>query len=730
MVIADYPVGESVYQFSLAPYKGMRKILQSVEDCVHFMLDKVWSLVVRASFWVYEIVERISRVTWNKVLYPFGAAFFRLLTGMKDMLQHLARKIVEIEILRNSVKSIWQMCGSLKTVLSRVLHSALNYIVSIVDGLVQVVDKFLSLVASLLSKVLHSALNYIVLIVDSLIQVVDKFLRLAASVLSQVLRLALNYIVSIVDSLIQVVDKFLRLVASVLSQGIDWALESLGAIANRVAEVLRPSIAFFRDLVSSAFRLLLDTTILCLDMATNVVHRTWSGLSDYVIEPCIRTVTAATRRTWTFIAMIASRTATAIERLAVGIWRSLLVPSLRRFFSCCDTVCQMAVIVLSPFFKKYWQLLSAGLALNGSYRCLAAAILTNSSSIDRVKYLLGAWSLAVITHIVAMSVLSSRGTLASQRVTVEGSALKFMDLRLCSALSRVCSSGWHGLSKAMELLLKAADFMVRKTCSGVWWIGVTFQSIIKPALTFVLAIVSRIWNSPYVSILAAAGAVSVAYFFHQNQVTWDIPTLTLDILHIDSATNTALSVIYSLLNGLSIAVSSVGKFFHGVYSPIVNADASSPDVALSCWLFASAATKGRVRVRVKTFAVPVVVFYLSGVARSSIFKAVFVSLLVWFGLSLVVDRYEEQSRERTRAAFETYQQQSNLSPSGTTCSEEASTCVICLDDICAQNQMMLPCGHVFHGQCIQRWIQTSSVQRCPTCRRATGGFDRFLEVAF
>ena len=28
------------------------------------------------------------------------------------------------------------------------------------------------------------------------------------------------------------------------------------------------------------------------------------------------------------------------------------------------------------------------------------------------------------------------------------------------------------------------------------------------------------------------------------------------------------------------------------------------------------------------------------------------------------------------------------------------------------------CGHAFHLQCIQKWIQTQTEQRCPMCRGA------------
>ena len=48
-------------------------------------------------------------------------------------------------------------------------------------------------------------------------------------------------------------------------------------------------------------------------------------------------------------------------------------------------------------------------------------------------------------------------------------------------------------------------------------------------------------------------------------------------------------------------------------------------------------------------------------------------------------------------------------------------CVICMCDDDPDDEMdraavrRLPCGHEFHQECIDRWLQTNAV--CPTCRR-------------
>lgn len=47
-------------------------------------------------------------------------------------------------------------------------------------------------------------------------------------------------------------------------------------------------------------------------------------------------------------------------------------------------------------------------------------------------------------------------------------------------------------------------------------------------------------------------------------------------------------------------------------------------------------------------------------------------------------------------------------------SEEINPCPICLDGECSVNQSTLPCGHVFHDECIRSWTEDT----CPICRVA------------
>ncbi|KAL6577822.1 hypothetical protein OROMI_010150 [Orobanche minor] len=42
-------------------------------------------------------------------------------------------------------------------------------------------------------------------------------------------------------------------------------------------------------------------------------------------------------------------------------------------------------------------------------------------------------------------------------------------------------------------------------------------------------------------------------------------------------------------------------------------------------------------------------------------------------------------------------------------------CSVCLEDICRGCEgLFMPCLHVFHGDCIKKWLRTSHY--CPVCR--------------
>jgi hypothetical protein len=42
-------------------------------------------------------------------------------------------------------------------------------------------------------------------------------------------------------------------------------------------------------------------------------------------------------------------------------------------------------------------------------------------------------------------------------------------------------------------------------------------------------------------------------------------------------------------------------------------------------------------------------------------------------------------------------------------------CSICLDDIESDDLKILKCGHMFHKECCEKWLETSN--KCPNCRK-------------
>lgn len=49
-------------------------------------------------------------------------------------------------------------------------------------------------------------------------------------------------------------------------------------------------------------------------------------------------------------------------------------------------------------------------------------------------------------------------------------------------------------------------------------------------------------------------------------------------------------------------------------------------------------------------------------------------------------------------------------------SVEGVTCSVCLDPFCAGEVVrQLPCDHMFHSNCIDRWLRKKA--SCPECRR-------------
>ena len=162
----------------------------------------------------------------------------------------------------------------------------------------------------------------------------------------------------------------------------------------------------------------------------------------------------------------------------------------------------------------------------------------------------------------------------------------------------------------------------------------------------------------------------------------------------------------------------------------------------------------RTRIRLKALAVPVLYFYVIALNGFHLIRAFSLSYVTWIGLSMVVDRYENEQRNRLEIEFSSFQrvlqqtQSPTLTPEPLTLTNLTSAvgqvgdflpelnkfgqteCSICLDvlNLDETKKLTLPCGHQYHDFCIRDWLKNHN--RCPICRRAAGGWDRVLEVVF
>ncbi|CAN0094711.1 unnamed protein product, partial [Ectocarpus sp. 13 AM-2016] len=103
-----------------------------------------------------------------------------------------------------------------------------------------------------------------------------------------------------------------------------------------------------------------------------------------------------------------------------------------------------------------------------------------------------------------------------------------------------------------------------------------------------------------------------------------------------------------------------------------------------------------------------------------IFFGVMFSLYGVPPLNLIRDVYMsfERLQRRLQAFYSRYRQLANTMderfPDATEeeLAECEHTCIICRDTMDAGKK--LPCGHIFHFQCLRMWLQQQ--QACPTCR--------------
>lgn len=97
------------------------------------------------------------------------------------------------------------------------------------------------------------------------------------------------------------------------------------------------------------------------------------------------------------------------------------------------------------------------------------------------------------------------------------------------------------------------------------------------------------------------------------------------------------------------------------------------------------------------------------------------------GLAIFVVTPYDDRQEIDRALSEIMQENPRFEPASKSCIEGLKRvklvgdstmmekCMICLEKaMVGQEVICLPCGHIFHGYCIARWLETSHL--CPLCR--------------
>lgn len=80
------------------------------------------------------------------------------------------------------------------------------------------------------------------------------------------------------------------------------------------------------------------------------------------------------------------------------------------------------------------------------------------------------------------------------------------------------------------------------------------------------------------------------------------------------------------------------------------------------------------------------------------------------------DRHDDEYGTLEDAKVHLSKQQFDTLMSKSKCDTDTDTCAICLDNVEIDKYLQLPCSHVFHIQCIKRWLCTEST-KCPLCNR-------------
>jgi hypothetical protein len=471
--------------------------------------------------------------------------------------------------------------------------------------------------------------------------------------------------------------------------------------------------------------------------------------------------------------------------LTTYIWSNFLRPGMARILTAackCGSILAGSVTHIAhmlgrflayfvvPLSRKYWRLLPAALALNSTYLFSRAFLQSHHHIIHQLEFALGAWAMLLVCAATVGSMITSHA-LPEQYITTNTSILRFVDLFLLEGVKTLLSTGMHAFGIVLRLLLAAVDRSIVSWARLAWrhLIPIIWDRFLRPVFQTCRQCTLVIWSSPLSSGLPSVVVLMLAIAHHAGQIS--LPdTHTLAFLFTPFSLKTgyysSLSLWVTRAIGTTVQSSigvaaAVHRLFDGVYGAVIQADASSPTLAITCWAKVVLLVKTRSRVRWKAFSIPLLVFYLTAVAASALVWASVVSCFVWILLSIVVDSYETRERHRARVTFEqfersrstdssaavphgTEEQHNNrewYTPQSSVTRQSSVTgdpskfheteCNICLETL-DTDLSDLPCGHRFHRRCIGDWLKSpGAASRCPTCRRAVGiGWARALEIAF
>jgi len=331
----------------------------------------------------------------------------------------------------------------------------------------------------------------------------------------------------------------------------------------------------------------------------------------------------------------------------------------------------------------------------------------------------------------------------------------------------------HGATYTAQVMQLVVD--------QVWQVAqVIWNLVILPVTRKIKVVVLVIWDSPVLSTSAALGALWLLWAHHSGTWRWVVVERVLLLVRTNGLelSQATIEVVFECgtaaaqfgYQWAACAAEVMRRVASNTTTQLVAAaeagDIESPRLAWVVWIVIVIATKSQAQIRLKTLMWPFVVLWITallGFAQQ--LPYVMVAVLCWCGAAVQVHGYEQHERDRVRDQWmqrggghrvasrhttaaaarpphAAARPQTN--PAGEAKERRFKTqtdCSICLESlsihpdgtyidpsVTEDSIGMLPCGHAFHTECINEWLQHEA--RCPLCRQAAYGVDRVLEIVF